>query len=320
MEFSVRGTPITFTPLMIVAVLLGLGAVGYGGLDYIHQSDAVEDAVEINTTVTDTEIRKSVGRGLAYRVTVEHTYQYRGTEYTSERVFPGATSPVYTQRGDAENVAERYEPNTTVTAYVDPDSPGQAFLERQTTMAPFGYVGLGGIVAILTMLHAVGVRNPGQGTELQPASEHEPTRYDTLFGLDRGTVHSLSKRLMVIAPIGFLLSLVATVYFIVSGSSSIQADPTDPVGLALLTAGITALGLMTALVAYGVWSFTEYRRLRERISEPQPPSPFRHPTRLVTILYTSDGLDAYGRRVKLTAFVFVLIVFFAGLLMVIVPL
>lgn len=315
MEFSVRGTPVTVTPLLLAALLLSLGAVGYGGYDYIQQSNAVEDAVTAETTVTDTDISVSSGRGVIYRVTVEHTYQYRGTEYTSEQIFPGSIGPMYTARSDAEAVLASYEPNTTTTAYVDPGSPGRAFLEHQTTRGPFRLAGFGGLVAVLTVLRIVGARTPGQGTELRPESEHEQTRYETLFGLNRDSVNRLSKRLMVVAPVVFLTALVATVFLVYNAdSSSVQVSLTDPVGLTLLTALLAALGLIVALVSYGIWSFTEYRRLRARIPEPRPPSPFRHPTRLATILSTNDSLDEYGSRVKLTGFAFTVAAFVTGVL------
>jgi hypothetical protein len=315
MQFTLRGTPIAVTPLMLIAIVIGLGVAGYGGYDYMQQSNAVNDAVAVETTVTNTEISSSDGRRLFYRVTVEHTYQYRGTEYTSDQVFPGTTSPMYTVRSDAERAIEPYESNATTTAYVDPGAPGRAFLERQTTLAPLKFVGFGGLIVLLTTLHAVGARNPGRSTELRPTSEREPTRHETLLGVNRDTVSRLSKRLLLIAPVVFLASLVGTVVLVYTAeSASIQAGLTDLVGLTTLTAFMAALVFIAALVFYGIWSFTEYRRLRERIPEPRPPSPFRHPSRLVTILYTSDGLDTYGRRVKLTGFVFVVTAVLAGVL------
>lgn len=305
MQVTVRGTLIAVTPLMLVAIVLGIGVAGYGGYDYIQQSNAVDDAVAVETTVLDAQVSESDGRRLYYRVTVEHTYQYRGTEYTSEQVFPGTTSPIYTVRSDAENIIEPYYPGATTTAYVDPDAPARAFLKRQTTLAPLKFVGFGGLIFLLTTLLAIGPRDPGRNTELRPRCEHEPKRYETLFGFHRDAVNRLSKRLLLSAPAVCLVALGATAGIgYTAESSSVQADLTDPVGFALLTAAIAGLVSIVALVLYGAWSFTEYRRLRERIPEPRPPSPFRHPSRLVTILYTSDGLDAYGRRAKLTGFVF----------------
>ncbi len=312
MEFSVRGTPVMFSALMIVALLLGVGALGYGGYDYVQGSSAVENAVAVETTVVDTEIRESGGRrGLIYRVSVEHTYRYEGTEYTSDQVFPGQISPLFTSRRDAETAIESYEPNATVAAYVDPDSPGGAFLERETTLAPFRWMGLGGLVAVVVTLHAIGPRDPGRDTGLEP--EREPTRHETLFGLERDRVNHLSKRLIVIAPVILGLSLVGLVALALGAdSSSTQADLTDPAGMVALAATLSALTLIGALLAYGAWSYTEYRRLRERIPDPRPPSPFKHPSRLVTILATREGLDEYGGRVKLTGFVLVMTMFLTG--------
>jgi hypothetical protein len=310
MQFAVGGTQVTVTALMLVSLLFGAGIAGYGGYDYLQQSEAVDDAVTVETTVVDTEISSS-GRRALYRVSAEHTYQYQGTEYTSEDVFPGSLAPRYATRNDAEDVLDDYEPGETATAYVDPESPNEAFLERDTAQTPFWLVGFGGLMIALTTLHAVGPRNPGQETKLRPASEHESTRYDSLFGYDRGAVNHLSKRLLPVSLAVFLLALLTAVFF--TATSSGQATLTDPAGLALVTAAVAWLGAIGALVLYDIWSFTEYRRLRERIPEPRPPSPFRHPSRLVTILYTDDNLDTYGRRVKRTASVFAVTLFMTGM-------
>ncbi len=315
MQWSVRGVPITITPLTIIALLAGLGIAGYGGYDYVQQSGAVDDAVAINTTVTEAEIEERGSRGATYRLSVKHTYQYQGTTYTSGQVFPGHTNPMYVLRSDAVDVLRPYEPDTSATAYVDPESPSRASLERQMTLAPFRYVGFGSLLAVLTGLHAIGVRNPGQNTELRSADEHGSQQSETLFGFDRSAVNSLSKRLILGSPIVFTLSLVGTVYLVYrSGQASIRASVTDPVGIASLVAFIATLGLISGLALYTVWSYTEYRQLRERIPQPRPPSPFKHPSRLVTILYTNSDLDTYGRRVKLTGFAGIVTVFIAAML------
>lgn len=310
MQFTVRETPVTVTPLILIALLVGIGVAGYGGYDYVQQSNAVEDAVAVETTVTEAEISRSAGRRVYYRVSVEHTYRYRGTRYTSERMFPGSTDPIYVARSDAERAIEPYEPGARAVAYVAPGDPGAAFLERRTTLAPFRLIGIGGLIAVLTALHAVGPRTPGRDTALSAADDGESARYETLFGVDRDAVNRISKRLLVAAPtllFGAIVSAAALLY--AAESSSVRARPTDPVGIAVLTAAVAAVGLVVGLALYAVWSFTEYRRLRDRISDPRLPSPFRHPSRLVTILYTNDGLDAYGRRVKLTGFALVVIAF-----------
>ncbi|QSG11722.1 Uncharacterized membrane protein, DUF3592 family [Halapricum desulfuricans] len=279
---------------MLVALLLGVGIAGYGGYDYVQQADAVDDAVAVNTTITDAEISEISDRSTTYRVTVEHTYRFQGTEYTSRQVFPGRISPMYVLQSDAAAVIEQYEPNATATAYVDPDAPSQAFLERRTVRMPFVYVGFGGLLALLTTLHAIGARNPGQDTELRLGHEQGSTRDETLLGFDLGTINSLSKYLMLGSPVVLALSLVGTVYLTYRAESSVQAEITDPIGITAVGAFVAALGLIAGLALYTVWSFSEYRRLRERIPQPRPPSPFRHPSRLVTILYRRSRPSASG--------------------------
>jgi hypothetical protein len=313
MQFTLRGVAVTVTPLILLALILGLGIAGYGGYDYVQQSDAVDDAVAVETTVVGTDISRSDGRRFYYRISVEHTYEYQGREYTSKQVFPGSTGPIYTVRSDAQRSIEPYEPNETATAYVTPDNPSGAFLKRQTVFAPFRFIGFGSLLALLTALHAIGARNPGQNVGISQTTGREPTRYDTVFGFNRDTLSRVSKRLMLFTPAVFFVSLVTIVVLLLnSEGSSIQVSVADPVGFAFLAALLSGLGFVFGLTLYGIWSFTEYRRLRERIPDPRPPSPFRHPSRLVTIMYSRDELNAYGRRVKLTGFVFTLIVFLIG--------
>lgn len=65
--------------------------------------------------------------------------------------------------------------------------------------------------------------------------------------------------------------------------------------------------MILSLCLYGVWSFSQYRQLRRRLREPRPPSPFRHPSRLVSILGTEgDALPEYGRRVRVTGWTFLI--------------
>jgi hypothetical protein len=315
MQVTVRGTQLTITPLLLIVFVLGLGVAGYGAYDYVQQSDAVESAVAVETTITETQISKSSGRRLYYRVSVTHVYEYRGAEYTSTQVFPGATRPTYFVRSDAEGVVGQYNRGTTTTAYVTPDAPGRAFLERQTTLAPVKFIGFGGFIALLAALRAIGPENPTRDLEVDDEGTGELRQYETVLWLDRDSARTLSKRLMKIAPVGFVVAFTATVFLVLSAdSSSVQAEFTDPLGLTLLAAFVSILVFISGIVLYGGWSFTECRRLRHQISEPRPRSPFRHPALLVSILTTSEELDEYGERVKLTGFVFAAAIFLIGIL------
>ncbi|WP_336325787.1 DUF3592 domain-containing protein [Halovenus sp. HT40] len=310
MDGSVGGIPVTVTRTTAILLLVGFAFAGYGGYDYVQQQAAIEDAVAVEATITETDLEETGGRGVSYDVQIEYIYQYQGTEYTNDERFPGSISPTYDTRSKAESVLDRYDTNETVTAYVDPAAPEAAFLERRTTNGPFLFAGFGCLVVLLNILDAIGAREPGRNTGVRPVNDHEPMRYETLFGVERNRINRLSKRLIVGAVLTVVLSLLGTVVLLLGAeNSSVQADLTDPIGLVLLAGFAAAVVLLGALVLYGIWSFTEYRRLRERIPEPRPPSPFTRPTRLVTILFTNDGLDQYGRRVKRTGFVFVLVIF-----------
>jgi hypothetical protein len=81
-----------------------------------------------------------------------------------------------------------------VTAYVDPDRPGGAFLQRRATNAPLAMAGAGAVVAVLVFLHAAGAQKPGRGNELIPADAAGPDRYSTIAGVQLDSVHRYSKR------------------------------------------------------------------------------------------------------------------------------
>lgn len=316
------GTPIEVTKGTVITILIGLALFTFGGYDYAQQSAAVDDAVSVDATIVESSITQTDGRGIEYDVHVTYTYYYQGTEYTSDQLFPGDISPLYETRSKAQSVIKPYDSGTTVTAYVDPDDPSEAFLERQTTQGPLIFIAFGGLWILLATLDAIGVQNPGQEIELRPESEYGSTRYQTLFGIDRDTVNHLSKRLAIAALIILPVSLVTAVLLVFASSESadspspsMDVELSDPIGVLFVTVFIAILLLIAAALLYGIWSFTEYRRLRERMPEPRPPSPFKHPTRLVTILLANDDLDTYGTRVKRTGFAFGVVIFLIGVLL-----
>lgn len=309
MELAVRDTPIEITRGTVVVVLVGLALIGYGGYDYAQQSSAVEDAETVEATVGETSVYESGGRrGTDYHVRIEFTYRYQGTEYTGDQLYPGSIGRSFDTRSAAESAIEPYDEGETVTAYVDPSDPGDGFLERRTTRGPIQLVAIGAVLIVVIALNAIGERRPGQGTELRPVGEHERRPYRTLFGVDRDRVHRLSKRLMATAVVAIPLSVIGIAVLLVASDSGggsgspRQVGLTDPIGVLLGALMLAAAALLVSLSLYCLWSFTEYRRLRERIPEPRPPSPFRHPSRLVTVLLGNYDLDDYGKRVQRTGF------------------
>ena len=323
MNISIRGTPVAVTVGTVIFAAIGLALIGYGGYDYVQQSQTVDDSVEVEATIVETSVTEvESGRsGIEYDTHAEFTYQYQGTEYRSDQIVPGSFDETYDTRREAESALEPYEDGDTVTAYVDPDTPANGFLEQRTSQGPVQFMAIGGLLLLVLMLDAVGARKPGHGTDLQPVDEHDLQRYPTMLGVDRETVNRVSKQLMKAAVAVLPLSLGGVVLVLLgteSGSgagSELQVTLLDPVGFLLGTAFLAVLVLLVSVLLYGVWSFTEYRRLRDRIPEPRPPSPFKHPTRLVTILLGNHDLDTYGKRVQRTGFAFLVALFFTAVIL-----
>jgi hypothetical protein len=136
----------------LLALLLGLAVTGYGAYDYQQQQQALEDAVTVDATVVETGVETRSGSsspGAEYEPTVTFEYRYDGENYTSHSVFPSATTPNYDTRSAAVSVLDGYEAGDTATAYVDPDTPGEAFLLDKRSRGPVIAVAIGGVVALL---------------------------------------------------------------------------------------------------------------------------------------------------------------------------
>jgi hypothetical protein len=154
---SISG-PETLRGAMILLVL-GLGLTGYGAYDYVQQSDAIRSADEVDATITDLEIETESARAgnarVNYEPRVEFTYEYQGESYTGTNVFPATIAPEYEQRSNAESVIDEYEEGMTVTAYVDPADPNDAFLKNKTSNTPLLAAGIGAVISLLAAASAV---------------------------------------------------------------------------------------------------------------------------------------------------------------------
>ena len=133
----------------LLMLLVGLALVGYGGYDYVQQSEAVENSVEVTATVESVGVETvSARRGVDHEPTVRFGYEYEGATYESTSVFPASISPSYDTESAARSVVSEYEEGETTTAYVAPDRPGEAFLKNRTTNTPLLAAGFGLLFAL----------------------------------------------------------------------------------------------------------------------------------------------------------------------------
>lgn len=143
----------------LLYVLIGVAIMSYGGYDYVQQTEAVRESVEVEATITELAVETESGtasqRGVDYDPTVAFSYTYNGTEYTGTEIYPAGIEYEYETRSGAESVIEAYEEGTQTTAYVTPDQPRDAFLKNQTTNTPVIAIALGGLFTLLSTVSAI---------------------------------------------------------------------------------------------------------------------------------------------------------------------
>jgi hypothetical protein len=317
---SLGGQELVFTRGLLLAVLVLGGAVGYGGYTYVQQGQAIETSVPVDATVTDTSVTEVDGRRgeTRYDPGVTFTYRYNGTNYTASNIFPGFAQD-YEERSKAREVIAPYTVGEPTTAYVPPDSPAEAFLERQRTSTPLLFAGLG----VLGLLWVVGLAatkelDVGQGVELRPVEEVPlADRPGSVLGIDHDRLEQLLKRTMAVSTVVGFLSVCALALVLVTMAGGLSGPPIQvqpelfgPVGFPFLLLVLSWTVLTASVLGYGLWSLREYRSIRRRIVGSPPPSPFRHPLRLFAIV-TADSadLDAHASRAKLTAVTAIVVVF-----------
>jgi hypothetical protein len=148
-EFNGPSGPI----YIVLALIVGIGAMGCGVYSYTTQSSALETAEQVNATVVSTSIETvNQRRGVQYRPHATFNYSYQGTHYTSSNVFPGSLPREFGSTEDARSVIDGYDPGDVVTAYVPADNPDGAFLKHESSDKPFLVIGFGGIITLGTIV------------------------------------------------------------------------------------------------------------------------------------------------------------------------
>jgi len=143
----------------VLYIVVGIAVLSYGGYDYVQQTEAVRNSVEVDATITELSIETDSGTssnpGSNYEPTVEFEYTYNETKYTGTKIYPAHIEQSYDTRSAAESAIERYEQGTETTAYVSPAQPGDAFLKNKTSNAPVIAIVLGGLFSLIATVSAV---------------------------------------------------------------------------------------------------------------------------------------------------------------------
>lgn len=129
-----------------LALVVGLGAIGYGGYSYMEQTAALDSAATVDATVTDISVETNSGKGDTYTLQATYTYTYEGEGYTSSNVYPGKLPREFDTRDEARAQLDGVSAGETVTAYVPTDDPGNAYLQHTSSNKPFLVIGIGVLV------------------------------------------------------------------------------------------------------------------------------------------------------------------------------
>jgi len=137
--------------LSAILLVVGLTLVGYGAVGYVQASTALSDTVEVDAQITETNIEEVTAfRGdTMYAPAATFEYRYQGATYTSDHVFPAGTTERYRSRETAESLLAEFPAGETVTAYVSPGEPGEAFLRDARSDTSGRFFVFGGFIALV---------------------------------------------------------------------------------------------------------------------------------------------------------------------------
>lgn len=140
-------------PLLLA--LIGTYLAYTGGERILRQRRAVATFEPVDATVTDSDLTTlgREGASQTYQPQITYRYEYDGTRYTSETVYPGGNYDSRDREGvlrlvDGHNAGDR------VTAYVDPDAPDRSYLVAGELRTAGLFLG-SGIVLVLVAIGLV---------------------------------------------------------------------------------------------------------------------------------------------------------------------
>lgn len=156
--------------VFVFVLVLGLSLVFYGYSFAQAEEQALENAVEIDVEILETDIETrertvdddthtddttGTRTETVYRPVVTFTYEFEGEQYRSSNIYPGGgTFQEYSSRSAAESDLSAYSEGSTATGYVDPDQPSEGFLIAEETGTPQMIMVIGGLFALIGLIGA----------------------------------------------------------------------------------------------------------------------------------------------------------------------
>jgi len=137
--------------LATIFTVIGVALAGYGFTQYQGQTENIDNAVNITATVTETDVRTDSSRRgrIDYQAEIRFNYSYEEENQSSGYIYPLDSDKEFDSESGAEEYLEDYPSGREVDAFVNPENPGEAFLNAERSNQPFLLMLIGGLMAVL---------------------------------------------------------------------------------------------------------------------------------------------------------------------------
>ena len=143
--------------LATIFTVIGVALAGYGFTQYQGQSQSIDNAVNITATVTETDVRTDSSRRgrIDYQAEIRFNYSYEGENQSSGYIYPLDSDKEFNTESSAEEYLEDYPSGQEVYAFVNPENPGEAFLNAERSNQPLILMLIGSLMAVLGSIKTV---------------------------------------------------------------------------------------------------------------------------------------------------------------------
>lgn len=209
--------------IIVFVCVLGLSLATVGGVATIGQyrklatyrpveATVVSKMVEVHSQTTRNARTGGISQSLSYRPIVRYRYEAEGRSMFAETVRP-LDWPSFRSRG-AQKLIDRYEVGQATTAYVDPQDPSKAFLDRSLHGVPLWMI-YAGLLPVMILVPPAGSRGVLGAIRLSALFSVIGGIFGMLLGLGVGAIVSLGAQLfgknsdgLDWIPLGFLLGTI----------------------------------------------------------------------------------------------------------------
>jgi len=161
--------------------LPGLGVAGFLGVRPLLQVLAAQQWTATPATVLASEVKSSSSSdGNTYSVHIEYRYAWIESTYTSSRYdFVTGSSSGYKNK---QRIVDQHPVGSTITAWVNPNNPAEAVIDRSVKLFYFGMIAFGGVFMLVgggvMVMSFVGRKKAGEPPP--PLSSTAGSRVDSI--------------------------------------------------------------------------------------------------------------------------------------------